>query len=141
MTSFEAENIGQDPSPVSLKQDPTAVVKAALSAATKSSTQQSEAVHTAEAQLTAEKLLFNDWPVGHDEETKGVLAPSMLPHVGVVQHSFPLSAQKVQTVVEVVPILAEESGHVTTSLSVFFLPHLPHDASREQVPLNIVEPG
>ena len=79
--------------------------------------------------------------MGHDEEAKDEPAPSMLSHVGVVQHSFPLSAQKVQTVAVVVPVLAEESGHVTAPLAVLFLPHLPHDVSEEQVLSNIFEPG
>ena len=71
-------------------------------------TQQSDAAHTVVAQLTADKSFFNDWPVGHDEEGKGVLSPSVLAHVGVVQHSFPLFAQKVQVVVSSVPVLKKQ---------------------------------
>ena len=103
--------------------------------------QQSDAAQTAVAQLMADKSFFNDWLDRQDEATNGVLLPSMLSHVGVVQHSFPLSAQKVQTVDVVVPVLAEESGQVTASLLVLFLPHLPHAASREQVPVYMSDPG
>ena len=91
-------------------------------------------------QLTADKSFFNDWPVGHDEEAKDELAPSMLSHVGVVQHSFPLSAQKVQTV-EVTLAGCTEDEQVTASPSVFFLPQLPHVESEEQVPEYMSVPG
>ena len=50
--------------------------------------QQSDAAHTVVAQLTADKSFFNEWPVEHDEKAKGVLPPSILSHVGVVQHSL-----------------------------------------------------
>ena len=103
--------------------------------------QQSDAAHTVVAQVTADKSFFNDWPVGHDEEAKDELAPSMLSHVGVVQHSFPLSAQKVQTVAVVVPVLAEESGQVTAPPAVLFLPQLPHVESEEQVSWYMLLPG
>ena len=105
------------------------------------SRQQSEPTQIVVAQLTADKSCFKVKPVGHDDETKAVLLPSILLHVGVVQHSFPLSAQKVQTVVVVVPVLAEESGQVTAPLAVLFLPQLPHVESEEQVSWYMLVPG
>ena len=77
------------------------------------SKQQSDAAQTVVAQLTTDKSFFNNCLDRHDEAANGVLLLSMLSHVGVVQHSFPLSAQKVQTVAAVVPVLADESGQVT----------------------------
>ena len=65
----------------------------------------------------------------------------MLSHVGVLQHSFPLSAQKVQVVAAVVPVLGEESEQATEVFPVFLYPHLPHAASREQVLVNMSVPG
>ena len=93
------------------------------------------------AQFTADKSFFNDWPVGHDDKGNGVLLPSVFAHVVGLQHSFPLSAQKVQVVAAVVPVLAEESGQVTAPPAVLLYPHLPHAVSREQVLVNMSVPG
>ena len=102
--------------------------------------QQSDAAHTVVAQLTADKSFFNEWPVRHDEAAKGALAPLMLSHVGVVQHSFPLSAQKVQ-VVAVALAGCTEDEQVTAPPVVLFLPHLPQASWREQVCVNMFPPG
>ena len=99
-------------------------------------TQHSDAAHTVVVQLTAAKSSINDAPVGHDDKRKGVL-----PHVGVVQHSFALFVQKVQAVVVVVPVFAEESEQVTASPLVFLYPHLPHESSAEHELVYITVPG
>ena len=71
----------------------------------------------------------------HVQSTPAVLAvaPSVFAHISNVQHSLPLSVQKVQTVAASLAGCTEDE-QVTASLSVFFLPHLPHVESDEQVP-------
>ena len=121
------------------KQSAPAQLVVAPLVTTHESRQQSEPTQIVVAQLTA-RFCFKVEPVGHDDEANDVLLPSILSHVGVVQHSFPLSAQKVQVVAAVVPLLAENE-HATAPPALLFLPHLPHDVSSEQVPSNMKTPG
>ena len=69
-----------------------------------------------------------------------IVTPSVIAHIGNVQHSRRLSVQKVHTV-EVDLAGCTEDEQVTASPSVFFLPQLPHVESEEQVLVYMLLPG
>ena len=68
------------------------------------------------------------------------MSPSVIAHIGNVQHFRRLSAQKVHTV-ELGLAGCMDDEQVTASPSVFFLPQLPHVESEEQVPVYMSTPG
>ena len=78
----------------------------------------------------------------HLQSTPAVLvvAPSVFAHIGDVQHSLPLSVQKVQTVAASLAGCTEDE-QVTAPPAVLFLPQLPHVESDEQVPEYMLVPG
>ena len=69
-----------------------------------------------------------------------IVTPSVIAHIGNVQHSRRLSAQKVHTV-EVSLVGCTEDEQVTAPPAVLFLPQLPHVESDEQVLVYMSLPG